>query len=352
VASRSAHNTLAMLRAREARLDLVGIWLFAAALTWPLLSASVAGGDPLAAIRYLGVGSGAVLVGRLLGSISRAIFPASLVVVSFALIVLFPGQIFSGDPVGGPWETSSATGAFYVQGAVAGLMLAVRPRQLPLRILGVTAAIVFGVVPFVARARAAAILLLVLGIPAILARSTSARRFLVTAYGAIFAAVLVATVLLGATFTGEDRVGVVDQTVDATLTIRRPVLWQDALFMMTSNPITGVGPGLFHTYSGEVNKYRERYPWERGQGHAHNVFLQLGAETGIPGFLLLTALFAWGFVRIRVLAAPDAMAVMGAVALAAVGIQSCISNVLASRAVSAATWGLVGAVQLERVRRR
>ena len=71
----------------------------------------------------------------------------------------------------------------------------------------------------------------------------------------------------------------------------RFLMWHSALNMIADKPLTGVGFGNYES------AYREIYildeAKEHFQGHAHNVYLQLWAETGLPGLILFCALFGY-----------------------------------------------------------
>ncbi|MEJ2745757.1 MAG: O-antigen ligase family protein [bacterium] len=78
---------------------------------------------------------------------------------------------------------------------------------------------------------------------------------------------------------------------------KRLVVWKDALRMIRARPIIGVGPGEFKTAchrfedASETKKIAHA-PQDRViyRDHAHNLFLQVGAESGIAGLVAL----AWG----------------------------------------------------------
>ncbi len=71
----------------------------------------------------------------------------------------------------------------------------------------------------------------------------------------------------------------------------RQQLWQQATLIIRDSPLTGVGLGMFEP------TIRELYPSENLINiteefkHAHNLFLQTGAEMGIPGLLVHLALY-------------------------------------------------------------
>ena len=71
----------------------------------------------------------------------------------------------------------------------------------------------------------------------------------------------------------------------------RFLMWRSAINAIADNPLMGVGLGNYEA------QYRENYildeAKERSQGHAHNVYLQFWAETGLPGLILFCALFGY-----------------------------------------------------------
>jgi O-antigen ligase len=127
----------------------------------------------------------------------------------------------------------------------------------------------------------------------------------------------------------------VNRAVDATLTERRVALWHDAVVLMGDHPLSGVGPGRFELTSPTALA-------DADTRQAHNEFLQQGAETGVLGFLLLTALFLWGFVRLMVKRRPDITTALAAASLAALGIHASVDYILHFPAIPAVAAALVG----------
>jgi O-antigen ligase len=74
----------------------------------------------------------------------------------------------------------------------------------------------------------------------------------------------------------------------------RPALWRDALSMVPDFPVAGVGAGAFGS---GFPAYRRRLTAQVGFAHAHEDYLQLAIETGVPGLLLALAATV-GFVRV------------------------------------------------------
>lgn len=82
-------------------------------------------------------------------------------------------------------------------------------------------------------------------------------------------------------------------------------IWKRGIGYMVDHPIVGVGMGNFPTAEGTLSaQAREREERGRGVrwGAAHNTFVQIGAELGIPGLLLFVALIVSLFISLRRLA--------------------------------------------------
>lgn len=58
--------------------------------------------------------------------------------------------------------------------------------------------------------------------------------------------------------------------------------WGAAMRMFAGNPLHGVGAGDFGR---EFRQYTPDWRFRLSQGHAHNGYLQLAAESGLPGLL-------------------------------------------------------------------
>jgi O-antigen ligase len=91
-----------------------------------------------------------------------------------------------------------------------------------------------------------------------------------------------------------DRFASISSSVDVQVTSanwanqERRAHWGAAINMMDAHPWTGIGAGAFN------DRYREYTPVWRfriGRGHAHNGFLQLAAEAGIPGLVAFSCWF-------------------------------------------------------------
>lgn len=296
-----------------------------------MLAALVAGGHPKAVVAVLVATTAVFMLCRLAGTRDRAAVPGLLLVVGSIVAVVAGGDLFSREPLSGPFGYATARAAFFVPVTAAGLMVASAAPRPTLRLLGLGGAAVAAAVVLATGSVAAVVLLLALPALSLLTWRFVGAKTAVSACGVLFLIALVATVILGATY----RTGAIaGEGVAAPLTERRLALWGDALALMKAHPITGVGTGHFRFASPTARSDADAR-W------AHNEFLEQGAEAGVIGFALTVLLVGWGFLRLAA-APPDGVTVLAAAALAAVGIHAAIDYVLHFPAVPLAVAALVG----------
>ena len=70
----------------------------------------------------------------------------------------------------------------------------------------------------------------------------------------------------------------------------RLILWGNCIDAMMRNPITGLGPHHFPLYVHE-------YGWARGK-EGHTLWLQIGAELGVPGLAFLLCFYGFTFIQL------------------------------------------------------
>jgi O-antigen ligase len=309
--------------------------LGAAAIVWTSFVAAWSGGSSAAFVALVLASGAALVTGRLASSVSPLLVTA-VVVGAAAVMAATTPDLLRGVALGGPLGYANANGAFFVQAAIAGLMLAAASPGTGAKLIGLTAAVVFGVLTFAVESLTSAALVIALPIVALSVGAVYGARAAVTVVAILFLFVLVITILLGSTYAGGDRSGPLDRVVDSTLTQRRAALWHEALAMMGDHPVAGVGMGGFQALSPTAQLDRDAR-W------AHNSFLQHGGEAGLLGLLLLVLLFLWGFALLRATAARSTLSIFGAVALAALGIHASVDYVMHFPAVPITAAALVGA---------
>ena len=91
------------------------------------------------------------------------------------------------------------------------------------------------------------------------------------------------------------------QDYNATSEAGRLKIWQRGIGYMAANPVFGVGMRNFQVAEGTISPLARLQ--ERGigilWGAAHNSFVQMGAELGVPGLLLFVGLIAGAFRSLR-----------------------------------------------------
>jgi O-antigen ligase len=92
-----------------------------------------------------------------------------------------------------------------------------------------------------------------------------------------------------------------NQDYNTTSDAGRMKTWERGFAYMVGRPVLGVGAGNFPVAEGTISPLARLQ--ERGigvrWGAAHNSFLQMGAELGIPGLLLFIGLIATAFLSLR-----------------------------------------------------
>jgi len=81
----------------------------------------------------------------------------------------------------------------------------------------------------------------------------------------------------------------------------RMKIWQRGIGYMLQYPVFGVGPNNFNAAEGRLSPIAERQRHGRGVkwNAAHNSYVQVGAELGIPGLVIFIGMIASAFVALR-----------------------------------------------------
>jgi len=317
----------------EVVVDVLGAGVLAALMATTLLASR---GDRSNVLELLGACTAAVVVGRVVGPVHRAI-PAIVVVAVGLWVWADSGAALVGTgTLGHPFAAENATAAFLAQAAFAGAIVAAATRRVAVVAVAALAAIGSGSAAVRASTAAAPSLgLMLVAVPALL-RPRWARPAVLVA-GGLFLAVLTSTVVLGATYRAGDQAHGLEGALRSALTERRVALWHDALGILAERP-AGVGPGRFA-------KVPPRFLSDQDVSWAYNEFLQQGTELGWAGLIFTVLLFLWGFARLLVHPAPDVVVALGAASLAALAIHASVEPVLHFPAVPIAAAVLVGAAQ-------
>jgi O-antigen ligase len=267
-------------------LDVVGVTLLLVFAGWILLVGAWTGRDPWPMASLVGACGVTAFASRSVTRRWNTLVPGLLLAVLMAAIVItWPEAIHR---LFGLTGYSNANGALYVVGVGAACLVALRNRTRFVRLGAVAAGLTLATLPWAFAADAAAgNALLVLAVTAALFARDRTPRLLVPLSVLVAAFVLVATVAAGVLYTGNG-----DGDGAWQLTERRLVLWSDAVDLLSSHPVIGVGPGGFAQSSPTALSDRDAR-W------AHHALLLVGAETGIPGLLLLLGVLGWAFAWLR-----------------------------------------------------
>jgi O-antigen ligase len=290
--------------------------LLGGACVWTLVSAAANGGSPVRTVGVLAASASALVIGALVSRARPWIVPAVVVGGAAMLVLISRAEILSSRPAQGPFGYANATGGFFLQATIAGAMLGLAGPSKGARWAGWIAAGGFAGITVAANS-AAAVGLLVLPAAGLVSSKMRRGKAAVAGMAALFAISLFGTMVLGVLAGApSDRTpgsGIVDQ--------RRKTLWHQAVTLIGEHPLTGVGPEGF----------AQADPFARNDADArwaHHGFLQFGAETGVLGMGLVVLAFAWLFAAFSGKTDPTALTVLGAAAVAAFGIGSCLDYLM------------------------
>ena len=315
--------------------DAIGLALAAGLAAWILVAAERSGGS---AAGPLGLLLGVVVaygIGRLVASRWIAA-PVVAIVAGAAILFVASWAELSGDnPLAAPLGYQNANAAFFVQALAAAVTLLGHEQIVVVRGLAAVASLTFMAVPFITGSSAAGVSSLLVLIVGSLVFLGWWRPWMLAAIVAGLLAVLLGTMLLGASYSTrpEDR-----PACRGGLTETRLALWHDAIDLTVHHPVTGVGAGRF----AEASPVAAADPDRR---HAHQEYLETAAESGVLGGLLLVCLVVWVTVRTGI--GGGIRATIAAAAVAALGIHASVDYILHFPSIPTTSAGLAGAASAE-----
>jgi O-antigen ligase len=92
--------------------------------------------------------------------------------------------------------------------------------------------------------------------------------------------------------TNTDTIGEADSSAE-----QRWVLIQIAMEIAKQNALTGVGLGAYSDAHGQYAEERQEWQMGRGNRDAHNMYVSISAETGIPGLILFVCMLGSALLR-------------------------------------------------------
>ncbi|GGU67965.1 O-antigen ligase family protein [Lentzea flava] len=296
-----------------------------------LASAAVHAGDPFTldyAQRFLPfLVITAVLVDVVVREVPvRAVLAAAVGGAVFAAVGALYSLVFEGAPrATGPLEDPNDLAFFLVAALPLLIALPFRKFLLPVgAVLAAGAAATFS--------RGGGLALAVAAVWLVARRGVSMRAVGATVGG-------LAVIGLGAAvFAGPvlDRALAEKKYIAATNVDTRELRWQAAARMLADNPVLGVGPGGFRSSYAAASRNAEI---DEQSPVAHNIYLEIGAELGLPGLACFLGAIALAFVSAE--RALRAGAVRSMLAVQASLIAALVASTFLSEQYYLPIWSLV-----------
>ncbi|QNP68875.1 O-antigen ligase family protein [Streptomyces roseirectus] len=304
--------------------------VLAACAAWALVSAGAHDGraeGTLLAVLAVAAGYAA---GRMSGALLPVAAPCVAALAGLALTVAAP-ELSPGPESAAPLGRAGAEAAVLTLAAgsaccaawatpVAALRLALRLGTAALAVTGAALGSVAAVVTCCA---------------VLLASVAAGRARRGTGVAGLAVSTALLTGLVWAIAAGAPRGGLGD-ALAGQLTPRRIALWREALHLAETHPVLGAGPGSF----AELSPTSAQSPLS--DGLPHSAPLQLAAEQGIVGVVLLAAAFGWLLHALWRSPRPTPVALTAGAALTALAALALVGNVLSFTTVSAGAGLLAG----------
>jgi O-antigen ligase len=230
-----------------------------------------------------------------------------LILVYFAVTVVYTAVVLSRFQLGADdWRLSNLyhydandLATLIVSAMPLGLYFVLAQRRPLLRVLAVIGLVVLAVGLIRSGSRGGFLALLAVAAFVLLRFTTLPARSRVLGLVVILAVVFA---------TASDKYWTQRQTIvhpkqdyNMTEEAGRTKIWERGLGYMAGHPVLGVGLLNFQVAEGTISPLAKRRERGRGVrwGAAHNSFIQVGAELGIPGLLLFGGLIASAFASLR-----------------------------------------------------
>ncbi|MCX4759790.1 O-antigen ligase family protein [Streptomyces sp. NBC_01275] len=302
-----------------------------ACAVWSLVTAALHGGRPEGVLLALLAVAAGYATGRIFGVLLPVAAPCAAALAGLALTVTLP-RLAPGPETAPPLGHAGATAAVLTLAAGAACCAAWAASSPVLRLaLWLLAAGVPVVGALVGSTMA------VVTCCAVLLCSLAGGR--VRRRGPALAALaLSAALVTGLTWAvaGNALPGGAADRLERLLTPRRVDLWQDALDLAHRDPGLGVGPGRF----GELSATAAQSTLSDGK--PHSAPLQLAAEQGVVGVLLLAAAYCWVLLALWRAPRPTPVVLGAAAALTALAAVAAVGNALSFTVVPVGAGLLAG----------
>ncbi|MER5427746.1 O-antigen ligase family protein [Streptomyces sp. NPDC002588] len=311
--------------------DAVGVAVLAACAGWSLVTATVHDGRPEGVLLAVLAVAAGYAAGRICGVLLPVAAPAAAALTGLALTVTLP-RLAPGPELSALLGHAGATAAMLTLSAGAACCAAwateVPLPRLALRLLAVTVTITAAVVgSTTAVVTCCAVLLCSLAAGHVRHRGP-----------ALAVLALSATLVTGLTWALAAKALPAGLTRSLTelLTPRRVGLWRDALGLLRRDPGVGVGPGRFgeHSPTAALSTLSD--------GKPHSAALQMAAEQGAVGVLLLAAGFCWVLLALWRARRSTPVVLTAGATLTALATLAAVGNALSFTTVSVGAGLLAG----------
>ncbi|WP_416985324.1 O-antigen ligase family protein [Streptomyces sp. T028] len=311
--------------------DAAGVAVLGACAAWSLVSSAVHGGRPEGVLLAVLAVAAGYATGRICGVLLPVAAPCAAALTGLTLTVALP-RLAPGPEIAAPLGQAGATAAVLTLSAGAACCAAwatpVPLLRLALRLLAC------GVV--VAGAALGSITAVVTCCAVLLCSLAAGRmRHRGPALAGLALATAAVTGLTWAVAGNALPTGLAASMEDQ-LTPRRVALWRDALHLAQGDPGLGVGPGRF----GELSATAAQSTLSDGK--PHSAPLQLAAEQGVVGMLLLAAAYCWVLFALWRALRPTPVVLTAGAALTALAALAAVGNALSFTTVSVGAGLLAG----------
>ncbi|MFC4504436.1 MULTISPECIES: O-antigen ligase family protein [Streptomyces] len=312
-------------------LDAAGVVVLGACAVWSLVTAAVHGGRPEGVLLAVLAVAAGYAAGRILGVLLPVAAPGTAALAGLALAVALP-RLPPGPGADAPLGHAGATAAVLALSAGAACCAA---RATPVRLLRLALWLLAGAVVVTGALLGSTAAVVTCGAVLLcgLAAGRVRRRAPVLAVLGLAAALV--TCLTWAV-AGNALSGGLTGSLEDVLTPHRIALWRDALGLADRHTGLGVGPGRF----GELSvAAAQSTPYD---GRPHSAALQLAAEQGVVGVLVLAAGFCWVLCALWAAPRPTPVVLTTGAALTALAALAAVGNALSFTAVSVGAGLLAG----------
>ncbi|MFJ4616579.1 O-antigen ligase family protein [Streptomyces sp. NPDC088812] len=311
--------------------DVTGVAVLGACAAWSLITAAAHGGRPEGVLLAVLAVAAGYATGRIAGALLPVAAPGAAALAGLALTVALP-RLTPGPEIAAPLGHAGATAAVLTLSAGAACCAA-RSAPRPLVRLGLWA-LAAGIT------LAGAVLgstVAVVTCCGVLLCALAAGRVRHRGPG-LAGLALVAAVVTGLTWAvaGNALPAGLAAALEDQLTPHRAGLWRDALGLARGDAGLGVGPGRFGELSATAAGVAP------SDGRPHSAPLQMAAEQGVVGVLLLAAAFCWVLFALWRAARPTPVVLTAGATLTALAALASVGNVLSFTTVSAGAGLLAG----------